>query len=353
MVKPFNLFAEFGKFGLTEKISIRDPNARLAFSAHVERSIDQALADQNLIHGQRAETMFEAMLVSLDEYALLKSEDSGVVYPADKFIVPDFRVVLKDGVQWLVEVKNVYIDDASAQSRRLMNPSYREKLTAYASATGGQLKLAIYWAKWRIWTLVSPEKLVDADGDVTLSMVEALKVNEMGKLGDRMIGMKPPLRIRLFADSEKTSRVAPDGTVNLIIGGAKIFCDQTEIVDPIEQEIAWMFMQYGQWDEAESEVELDGDKLVSIEFRWEPDDRQNEGFEIAGTLSTVFARYFLETTTKDREVTQLQAPMRPGWFTPLVANDYQSKDLPLWRFIVQENYEQPVIKRETVPIKMQ
>lgn len=348
MVKPFNLFAEFGKFGLTEKISIRDPNARLAFFAHVERSIDQALADQNLIHGQRAETMFGAMLVSLDEYALLKSEDSGTAYPSDKFIVPDFRVVLKDGVQWLIEVKNVYIADASRQERRLMTRDYREKLAAYAAATGGQLKLAIYWAKWRIWTLVSPEKLVDANGDVTLSMSEALKVNEMGRLGDRMIGTKPPLRIRLFADPEKTSLVAPDGTVNITIGGAKIFCDQAEIVDPIEQEIAWMFMNYGQWEEAESEVKLDGDKLIYIEFRWEPAARQNEGFEIVGTLSRMFAQYFLETTTKDREVIQLQAPMRPGWFAPLVANDYRPKELPLWRFILQENYERPVMDSDTV-----
>ena len=340
MSKPFDLFAEFAKFGAQERISLRDPHAASAFINHVKDAVGRALADPSLIHGQRAEAMFEAMLVSLGDYSLLKPEDVGRIYPDDRFCAPDFRVVLGDGTQWLIEVKNVYIDDPALvqQERRLMTRAYREKLEAYAAATGGELKLAVFWAKWAIWTLVSPEKLVDANGDLTLNMQRAEMANELSKLGDRTIGTRPPLRFRLLADPEKTSPVAPDGTVNITIGGAKVYCGEDEILDPIEQEIAWIFMQYGEWEESGPEAEIEGDALKSIEFRWEPVQRGNEGFEIVGTLSRIFARYYAEMTVNDREVVQVRAPLRPGWFAPLVSPDYESKTLPLWRFILQPNY---------------
>jgi len=191
MPKPFDLFAEFAKFGAQQKISLRDADAAPAFITHVTNAVDCALADSALVHGLRAEAMFEAMLVSLGGYALLKPEDVGRVHPGDAFCVPDFRVVLKDGRQWLIELKNVYIDEPGCQKRQVMTRAYRERLEAYAAATGGELKLAVFWAKWAMWTLVTPEKLIDANGDLTLDMLSAIEVSEMGELGDRMVGTRP------------------------------------------------------------------------------------------------------------------------------------------------------------------
>ena len=339
MVKPFDLFAEFAKFGAKQKISLRDPEAAPAFVAHVQEAVDRAVADPALVYGHRTEAMFEAMLLSLGDYALLKPEDVGRVYPDENFGVPDFRVVLKDGRQWLIEVKNVYIDDPGGQERQIMTRAYREKLEAYAAATGGELKLAVFWARWSMWSLVTPAKLVDADGNLTLSMLTSMKANELGELGDRTIGTRPPLRFRLLADPEKSSAMAPDGTANFTVGGVQMFCGDDEILDPTEREIAWIFMQHGQWEEREPEAELEGDRISAVEYRWEPIERQNEGFEMIGTLSRMFARYYAEMTVNEREVVQVHAPVRPGWFEPLVSPDYESKALPLWRFILQANYD--------------
>jgi hypothetical protein len=74
MPKPFDLLGQFGIFGLEQEISLRDPEAKRAFGIHVGRAVDQALADPTLLHGQRTEAMFEALLVSLARYRLLKSE---------------------------------------------------------------------------------------------------------------------------------------------------------------------------------------------------------------------------------------------------------------------------------------
>jgi hypothetical protein len=162
VAKPFDLLSEFAKFGASQKISLRDPATKSAFGLHVGNAIDTALADPGLLHGQRTEAMFESLLVSLGQFRLLKAEDSGRLFPTGQYRAPDFRVVLNDGEQWLIEVKNVYESDPLVQSRRLMTRDYRQSLEDYASVTGAKLKLAVFWAQWSIWTLVSPERLVDA-----------------------------------------------------------------------------------------------------------------------------------------------------------------------------------------------
>lgn len=162
--------------------------------------------------------------------------------------------------------------------------------------------------------------------------------SELGKLGDRSIGTRPPLRFRLIADPEKTSAIAADGTVNTTISGVKLFCGKDEILDPVEQKVAWALMQYGQWEEKGPKVESVGNILKSIEFQWEPAQRENEGFEMIGTLSRMFSRYYAEMTVNEHEVVQVHAPLRPGWFEPLVSWDYENKTLPLWQFILQPNY---------------
>ena len=35
-------------------------------------------------------------------------------------------------------------------------------------------QVAVYWARWGVWTLVSPEQFVDKDGNVKLDMLKAI-----------------------------------------------------------------------------------------------------------------------------------------------------------------------------------
>jgi hypothetical protein len=97
VTKPFDLLSEIGKFAANRKISLRNHETRQAFAAHASEAVDRALADPLLMHGQRTEPMFKALLVSLGDYQLLKPEDNGRVSPVDRFAAPDFRVVLTDG----------------------------------------------------------------------------------------------------------------------------------------------------------------------------------------------------------------------------------------------------------------
>ena len=335
MDKPIDLLAEFGKFGLERRLSLRDPATISAFVGHVGDKVEGAVGDSPLLHGQRTEAMFEALMVSLGEFELLKGEDGGRLFPKDRYKIPDFRIVRKDGSHWLVEVKNVYEHEPFEQRRRLFTGSYLERLTVYADATGAELKIAVYWARWSIWTLVSPSRLIGPDGGLDLDMVTAIRVNELSRLGDRMIGTRSPLRLRLSMDEARTSPIE----VTFTVGGVQIFCADQEIVEPAEQKIVWVFMQYGRWRPVEPEAILDSDRLLALEYRWDPLEPSNQGFEIVGTLSEMFAAHYAEQTIDSGKVVQIRAPLRPNWLEPLVSLNTTKRRLPLWTFAQEPNFE--------------
>ena len=52
-------------------------------------------------------------------------------------------------------------------------PRIGEELQAYARVTGGELKLAVFWDRWSLWTVVSPNEFVDQNGDLTLDMIDS------------------------------------------------------------------------------------------------------------------------------------------------------------------------------------
>ncbi len=185
MKKPFDLLREVSRFGVSQGLSLNDPGMPSAFGLHVDDSMKRALSDPILLQGLRAEAMFENLVTSLGEVVMIKSEDTGPLQTALPMQAPDFRIVLKDGSNWLVEVKNVYVKNAFRQRRRILTRDYRRALTNYAQATGGTLKLAVFWARWAIWTLVDPEQLAPGDQELTLDMMTAVKVNELAAIGDQ------------------------------------------------------------------------------------------------------------------------------------------------------------------------
>jgi hypothetical protein len=248
------------------------------------------------------------------------------------FHVPDFRVVLENGEQWLIEVKNVYEPDPLHQRRQLMAPDYLADLDAYAKATKATLKLAVFWARWQIWMLLSPDRLVDDEGYVKVEMFVAMRFNELSALGDRLIATRPPLVLRYVMDETKGNVIGPDGVAQCTIGAATIFCGDREITRPIEKDIACIFLQFGEWVEQGAQAVVDGDKLRAIDFVWEPRERPNEdlGFAFIGALSRMFSRYYALKTLSGPDVVQIEIDPRHGWFAALTAGGYKGDALPLW-----------------------
>ena len=333
--KPFDLLAVLSNFSLESKISLNDPTAIPKFLSHVTQEAERALSDSALLYGQRTEAMFESLVVCLGKFKLFKKEDIGLVFPQDKYIVPDYKVILSDGSQQLIEVKNIYDDNPGDKVYTLMTADYHKKMTAYAKATGAELKLAIFWANWGLWTLINPEKFLKDNGKVTVDVAQAVAANEMVVLGDILIGTTPLLRLLLIVDSSSATPIDHDGRTSITISDSKMYCGEEEIVDPVEREIIWIFMLYGGWIESKPKVEVDARKVKSIEYSWEPATRENGNFEIVGSLSQMFTKYYTDLTIQNRKVTQIKAPLRPDWFASLVAKDISNGKLPLWKFLVE------------------
>ena len=342
--QQFDLLAELAKFGFEQSISLNDPQAIPKFATFVGESLGNALSNSALLHGHRVEAMFEALLVSLGQYALLKGEDNGRVYPSDRYTAPDFRVVLPDGNQWLIEVKNARIKEPFKQERRFMKKAYRQKLENYAAATGGDLKLAVYWSSWELWTLVSPDHFVDENGNVTIDMRSALFHNELGSLGDRFIGTKPPLKFRLEAARDTKNPVNPDGTVMFTPGRVALYSGQDELTDHFERKIAWAFMLYGDWTVTEPIPIVDDNMLTAVEFQWFPDEDDNAASPMVGTFSRIFSRYYSQNTMENENIAQLHASPQTDWFAPLLAGGYQGSALPLWLLKSQPNHLSDVVR---------
>ena len=333
--KPFDILTELANFGLEQQVSLSDSLTFEKFLNHVSEETQRILSDPLLLHGQRTEAMFEALVVCLGKFKLFKKEDIGTVFPEGKYIAPDFRVILEDDRQLLIEVKNVYEHNPGKRKKSLMNSDYHRKMDAYAKVTGAELKLAIYWARWRLWTLVTPGNFLDKGGNLALDLPQAIKANELISLGDMMIGTKPPLRLQLIAEPSTMELVGDDGFTTFTVGDTKIYCGEDEIIDPVEREIAWTIILYGGWEESEPKIEVDMGKLRMIEYSWEPEERESSGFGIVGFLSQMFAQYYTDLTIKSEKVVQIRAPFQPGWFEPLVREDLLCDKLPLARFLVR------------------
>lgn len=338
MKKPFDLLREVSRFGVSQGLSLNDPKMPSAFGVHVDNSIKRALSDPIFLHGLRTEAMFENMVRSLGEVIMIKAEDSGPLQAALPMQAPDFRIVLKNGSNWLIEVKNVYEKNAFRQRRQLLKRDYRRSLSNYAQATGATLKLAVFWARWSIWTLVDPEQLAPGDQKLTLDMLTAIKVNEMAAIGDQNLGLQAPLVLRLTMDPAQTSNINDDGQALVTIGNAQLFCSSKELLHSHDQQIAWAIMNYSDWETSNARAITDGNRLIAMEFESNPPDPSHHGFEMAGSLSRIFARYFAQQTMAGDTVTDITVPAQDEWLGALRSDEGLSR-MPLWRFAIQPNYE--------------
>ena len=331
----FDVFNAFAEFGRLEKVSLRDPVAATdGFVEHMRASVRRSISNEAMLHGVRTESMFEALVVSLGTIQLLKQEDSGEVYASDEALkVPDLKMILSDGSQIMVEVKNFYQANDATRLFELDN-EYLQGLDRYSKMMGCDLFLAIYWAKWNLWTLVPPEAFEMQGRKKMIDLPSAMKANNMVIVGDYGIGTKFPLVLLMHADKTKPRSIGPDQTGEFTISDVEIYCAGRLITDPVETRIASYLMFYGKW-EYESEPKLVGDEIEAVEHRWTPPEDHQQGFEIVGWLSEMFSTFYRFATQDDGRLARLKLDLTTGFLGRLIPEDFKGANLPLWRFRLQ------------------
>lgn len=328
--KAFDLLASAAAFAREHAIALNDPSLVERFISDAAPKLREALADPTLIHGSRTERLFEATVLSLGRFRLLKTEDAGRVHAAGTTRAPDFRVVLDDGEQWLVEVKNVRCKEPFKQETR-MSAAYLASLQTYADTVGAPLKLAIFWSLWNIWTIISPDRFRHSNGGLRVTMRDAVMANEFERLGEVIIITKPPLRFVLGAAAGKPRSLNNERIAEFIIGSAKLYSGGVELTDPKDRKLAEVLLFYGEWEIEGPLAVTNGSGFAGVEFvsrPREPSD-SDQGWEGIGSASRIFSRFYAEQTIKGDQIVQLHGEAAPEWFSPLSNWDFKNSKLPL------------------------
>lgn len=334
----FEVLELFTSLGTHHGFTVPDKGSHDEFVRRIAQSLDASSKNPALLHGQRVQAMFGYVVASLGRAVLIKEEDSGEIYVSDPEIrVPDFHVVLEDGSGFLVEVKNCHNDPHEPFTCK---GSYLVALSKYASIVSRPLRLAVYWSRANIWTLISAQHLPRMNGDVVLEFSKALKMNEMAELGDLQVATTPPLVLRVITDPAKPRRFDETGHVKFTIGGIEFYCHGRRIEKEEERNLAFYFMLYGNWESQEPDAHVDNGELNSIDFPVaHPAPSPPQGFEIIGSISGMISRRFNDLTAPEGSIERIVPSREPGSLGVVIPRDYKGEQLPLWRFIQQPNYE--------------
>lgn len=334
--EEFDVIALFSEMASHHNYKIDSEEARNDFLARVKESINHSTNCDTKIYGHRTENLFCYVAGALGKALLIKQEDAGSAYTKEHDIQPaDYRITLDNKKQILVEVKNCHAKKMGFKFK--IKQSYLSKLQKYAELNSIELKLAIYFSSFGIWSLLSISSLVNEGDFLSIDLPAALAKSEMASLGDCKIGTEPNLEIHLLTGEGEEQEINAAGEAPFIAREIKIYSNHRELTKESERNIAFHLMRFGDWVEVENDCIVVENKLKGIRLAYGPTDQTEPNFSLIGDLSTMITKGFNEYTTNNGEVTSLKPTVEPGTFSIAIPNDYNSKDLPLWRFIIQPN----------------
>ena len=230
-----------------------------------------------------------------------------------------------------MEVKNYHKVDPG--SELCLETQYIEKIEKYSKLVSCETKIAIYWSRWKLWSLLSLDWVKEQDGEV--SLLQSAKANEMSILGDMMVGTIPPLSIRLMTDPDKPRAVDKDGEVEFTIGDVSILCNGSHLTDSKEKKIAIFLIQFGGWPVSDPQPVIDDEELIYLEMTCEPPEYADQPFQTVGWMSSMISRQYDSLTTVAGNVEKISPDVKPGNLGVSIPQTHESKNLPLWRFYQQ------------------
>jgi hypothetical protein len=315
---------------------LSDQSIEQAFIQTLSEEINRSRANPIVIHGRRVESMFGYVAASLGKCVAIKKADTGELYATDAEIrPPDYRIVLDDGYEFLVEVKN-------HRPKKPTAPYHFRKidflrLLRYAEVFQRDLKIAIYWSAWNIWTLNSAKE-IDADKkQPSIDLPLAAKHSEMSLLGDQKVATTPPLVWRFKPDPQKPV-VFDDSCMNFTIGSVELYCGDTLIEDTNEQNLALYLMLFGRWPASDPQPRINNNILQAVDIVAVPDTPSaGQPFTFVGDLSGMISRYYDFLTTSEYGVERLRPIHEPG--TLGVVMPLECRYLKLWRFIIHKGQQ--------------
>ena len=314
-----------------KSLKLSDKSITQSFVQSLSDEINQNKTNPIMLHGRRIESMFGYVAASLGKCAAIKQEDKGDLYSTDiRMQSPDYRVILDNGHEFFVEVKNHRPKDPKAPYH--ISKSNLEKLLKYSEVFQRDLKIAIYWSQWNIWTLLLGQDLI-TKGSPSIDLLRAVKINEMAILGDQMIATTPPLIWRLRPDPNKPI-LLEQARIDFTIGSVEIYCGDTLVEDSNEQNMAFYFMLFGRWLTNDPQPQVRDGVLESVDIVAVPEtSTPGQPFQFLGDLSGMISRYYDFLTTSEHGIERLRPTREPSTLGVFIPD--KSRYLKLWRFTIK------------------
>ena len=334
--EKFDVLELFSSMATTNGYKINNLTSIEEFISCVKASIEESANNDITKFGKRIETQFAYVVGALGKAKLLKQEDSGnIYYTDDEIIAPDYKVILNDDSQILIEVKNFYSKDIKKEFS--LQKDYYLKVQRYSDINKISLKFAIYFTIMNQWVLLPISAFQENDTSYTIDLANAIAKSEMALIGDRRIGTTPNLEMHLLTNNSESKIVTTSGITDFTIRKIKFMCGNQEVTDDIEKNILFNLIRFGTWIEQDSEAIIENDKLLGIKIVYAPNELTEQGFEMIGLLSSMISNKFKELTIKNGKVESMDLGINPSEFKIFIPDDYDSKILPLWQFIINPN----------------
>jgi hypothetical protein len=150
--RNFSLLKSLDQFARSKGLSISDTAAHDELLDTIRSSLQEHVNHKSRLHGFRAESMFAHVAAAMGFCQFISEEDSGAFFDiSGELQRPDYRIVTLESERMLVEVKNFYQNRPTKPLS--MKGEYLRSLKRYAAINSIPLRLAIYWARWGMWTL--------------------------------------------------------------------------------------------------------------------------------------------------------------------------------------------------------
>lgn len=336
--EPLELFSALGQI---YDYDIKNAEHQNDFIQKITASLSASRQNPVMLNGKRMENLFKHVCASLNNCLFLKNEDAGEIMSAiPDLLPPDYRIMLKDGRQIFVEVKNFNNGDIRSEYR--LTREYSDKIEKYGELHSVPVYYAIYFRIMRRWALVARSSMKEQENEFTLTIASALAKNEMHLLGDLMIGTKPDLVFELIPDKSKEITLTEPNFAFFTIGAVKIYCNDKEVTNGFEMQIAFNLMRYGDWECADPTAIMSENGLESVRYIFSPetyDNYEQQGFDLIATLSSLITEAFNEQTVNDSQVKSIDTRLNARLFTMNIPPDFKGEALPLWQFSMHPNHE--------------
>jgi hypothetical protein len=310
-------------------VALDDPMKLAAFANAIPERLQSVLSTESTMYGWQTQMLFRYVVACLGHALLVKEEDAGDCYFTGQDVkVPDYRVATRDET-YLIEVKSWYRHDPTAPF--CLKTDELSAMRRYVQlAGGGQLKVAIYWAQWNLWTLVDPDVLVTEGTRASIDLPNAMRDNEMVALGDFHVLTEPPLTLALHGDLAPCEPPT-GGEAVFTVRDVEMRAAGQVLETDFERDLANFFMLFGSWSVSDMGEAGDGD-TTTLTFEAIPEESHgDESLASLGALSRMLSSWYLVATMRGPKVHRLGVEPDPGPPALIIADDYEGTRLRIGR----------------------